>query len=99
MKKGKLAEMLYKRVRIRPMARHTDPVGRHSVVDDDWIVIEASREVLAIENERTQHIARIGTDHVLEFRTGDGRIHGFLILKSLIYLSPRGVRFEPVLGA
>jgi hypothetical protein len=97
MNKQELSEMRYKRVRVRPIARRIDPNGVElSRIDDEWMLTQATRDELNLENLRTKHNVQLGTDHVREYMTDSGRSDGFLILKSQIVLFARGVAVEPL---
>lgn len=97
MNKGKLSEMKYKRVRVRPIARRIDPNGIElPPIDDAWMLTQTTREELILQNLRTHHNVQIGTDHVREYMTDSGHTDGFLILKSQIILSLRGFEVEPL---
>ena len=97
MNKQKLSEMMYKRVKVRPMARRIDPNGMElPPIDDVWSITQTSRDELNLQNNRTRHNVQLGTDHVREYMTDKGRSDGFLMLKSQIFLFARGVAVEPL---
>jgi hypothetical protein len=97
MNKGKLSEMRYKRVRVRPIARRIDPSGIElPPIDDAWMLTQTTRDELTLQNLRTHHNVQLGTDHVREYMTDRGHTDGFLILKSQIIPSVQGVEVEPL---
>ncbi len=97
MNKQKLSEMLYKRVRVYPIARRIDPRGIELLqIDDVWLITQASREELELRNTRTDHIVQLGTDHVREYMTDTGRADGIFRLRSQIFLFARGLAVEPL---
>jgi hypothetical protein len=67
------------------------------VLDDIWLVQEASRDKVTILNTRTQHILSIGSDHIREYLTDESvKADCFLRLKSQIFIQGRSVTLEPL---
>lgn len=101
MNKEKMAQMRYKRVKIRPVARHKDSVGFDlEPVDEVWLIEEASKNGLTLHGEYCGQNVRLGIDYVREFMT-DTNIHpksdGFLKLKvQIVILTPSGYKIEPL---
>jgi hypothetical protein len=98
MNRGKLSQMQFKRVRVRPIACLIDKFGVElERVDDIWRVIASSRDSITLQNPRSRQYVDLGADHVREYMTDPGRSDGFLILKSqILLLDPRGFRLEPL---
>jgi len=101
MNKAKLAENLYTRLRLRPIAwrRTTDGIWL-APIDDDWIVTEVNERGLRIQNIRTDHVPLLGFDHVHHYvsdpaRDWAGLKHGFLDLNVQLTLSGCNVFTEP----
>ncbi len=98
MKKVKLANMLGKQLKIRPMAKRIDYTrGELPPIDFWWRVASASPDKLQLLNPSTSHILNIGTDHVREYRTDPDGSDGFLILKSQVTLRGPEIIVEPLL--
>lgn len=74
-----------------PMARRVDERNGIELeqIDDVWLITDASREEIELRNPRTEHIVRMGTDHVLEYMTDLGRTDGIFKLKSQVFLFAR----------
>lgn len=69
MNKAKLAQNLYGRVRLRPIAwrRMTDGTWLPPI-DDDWILNDLDDAgVVYLQNIRTHHVAQLGTDRIHHF--------------------------------
>jgi hypothetical protein len=102
MNKAKLAENLYTRLRLRPIAwrRMTDGTWLPPI-DDDWILTGVTDQGLRIQNVRTDHAPLVGFDHVDHYvsdpaREWDGLRHGFLDLNVQLTLSGCNVFTEPL---
>ena len=102
MNKTKLAENLYARVRLRPVAWRRMSDGTWlPPIDDDYIVIDATPDGLLISNTRTGHQPLLGFDHVHHYmsdpsRDRDGLAHGFLDLNVQLTLSGCNVFVDPL---
>jgi hypothetical protein len=100
--KAKLAENLYSRLRLRPIAwRRTVEGTWLAPIDDDWILTEVTERGLRIQNIRTHHAPLVGFDHVHHYasdpaRDWDGLKHGFLDLDMQLTLSGCNVFTNPV---
>jgi hypothetical protein len=102
MNKTKLAQSLWHRVRLRPIAwrRMTDGTWLPPI-DDEWIVDEVGSNVLRIRDTRTDHAPVLGFDHVHHYvsdpaRDWNGLRHGFLDLNVQLTLSGCNVFTEPL---
>jgi hypothetical protein len=102
MNKTKLAECLWQRVRLRPIAWRRTPDGEWLLtIDDEWIPTEVSERGLRIQNIRTGHAPLIGFDHIHHYmsdpaRDWDGLKHGFLDLNVQLTLSGCNAFPEPL---
>jgi hypothetical protein len=98
MNKEKISQMQWTRVKLRPMARRIDDAGQDlERIDDAWMLQTATRDRINLHNPRTDHLFELGTDHIREFMTDfTGRTGGFLLLKSQVFLSRRGVFVDPL---
>jgi hypothetical protein len=102
MNKAKLAQNLYGRVRLRPIAwRRTTDGEWLPAIDDEWIITEIGERALRISNNRTGHAPLVGLDHIHHYmsdpaREWDGLRHGFLDLNVQLTLSGRNVSTEPL---
>ncbi len=95
-----ISRMKWTRIKLRPIARRIDDAGQDlERIDDAWMLQTATREQINFQNPRTGHVFVIGTDHVREYMTDiTGGTGGFMILKSQVSLSRRGVFVEPLLA-
>jgi hypothetical protein len=101
MNRNKLAQMQYKKVRVRPVSKRFDERGRElEQLDDLWMIMEASKAVITLHNIRTEHRVPIGTDHVREYLSDASKLSdGILVLKSEILLEGKSVSVEPIIHA
>jgi hypothetical protein len=99
MNRTMISKMKWTRIKLRPIARRVDDAGLDlEQIDDAWMLQTATKEQINFQNPRTGHVLVIGTDHVREYMTDfTGQTGGFMILKSQISLSRRGVFVEPIL--
>ncbi len=101
MNKAKLAENLYSRLRLRPIAWRMTVDGEWlPPIDDDWILTEVSPRTVRLANIRTGHAPLVGLDHIHQYvsdeaRDQDGLKHGFLDLNVQLTLSGCNVFTEP----
>ena len=66
-------------------------------IDDAWMLRTTTRERITLHNPRTDHVFELWTDHVHDYMSDiTGRTGGFLILRSQVSLSRRGVFVEPI---
>ena len=102
MNKTKLAECLWQRLRLRPIAGRMMTDGTWlPMIDDEWIPTELSERGLRIRNVRTHHAPLVGLDHIHHYvsdpeRDGNGLRHGFLDLNVQLILSGCNVFTEPL---
>lgn len=102
MNKAKLADALYHRVRLRPMAQRMMTDGTVlPPMDDDWIVMAVEATGVRIHNISTGHAPLLGFDHIHHYvsdpaRDWDGLKHGFLDLNVQLTLSGCNVFTEPI---
>jgi len=95
MNKKALKKLLYRHVRVRPIARRVDNDGSELPVrDDEWFIERVDADAADLSNSRTRHHLRLSFDGVLEFREPQ-----FLILKTQVTIGvPHvGVTVEPLL--
>ncbi len=105
MNKAKLAENLYGRLRLRPIARRMTVDGEwQPPIDYDWILTEVWPDAARICNIHTGHTPLLGLDHIHHYvsdpaRDGNGLKclkHGFLDLNVQLTLSGCNVFTEPL---
>lgn len=88
-------------VQLEPVACRLDEAGRElDVENDDWVIQEVTNDVVRISNLRTNHIVKLGKDHIHHFTTNPDRAtaeskYGFLTLHVQIYLQGSKVRVRP----
>ncbi len=90
------------RVQFEPVACRLDPQG-HQLPDenDDWIVDSfPDTDVVSLRNIRTDHIAKLGKDHIFDFRSNPARsvggiTYGFLVLKMQVFLQGPNLWLRP----
>jgi|ERR1700687_4109796 len=101
MNRNKLAQMQYKKIKVRPLSRRFDDRGAElEEIDDLWMIVEASKTSLTLQNIRTEHRVPIGTDHVREYLSDASTLsEGILVLKSQILLQSKRVSLEPIIHA
>jgi hypothetical protein len=76
---------------------------------DDWLIEGFSEDFASLRNQRTNHLAKLGKDHIYDFRSDPSRSHdgvslyGFLVLKMQIFtkgpeiwMRPNGRPGDPV---
>lgn len=87
-----LKKNLGQRVQLEPAAcRLGNDDKELDLINDDWILDEASNEYLRISNIRTQHIVKLGKDHIHHYTSNPNRAeqgfkYGFLTLNVQIFL-------------
>ena len=98
MNKEMIQRLKYKKVRIRPVPLKRKRSGEVQEEDSVWFVDDAAKEFLDISNSTIGYSKRIGTDHIVEYRT-DSKFgsDGILILKSQISIEGNEVKVEPLL--
>ena len=103
MNKQKLAQNLYARVRVWPLARRRTIDGMELPrIDDDWILMQAGADgVVVLHNIRTDHVAKLGTDRIHHFdhephRDWDGLNHGRLELRVQLVLCGPSIHYLPL---
>ena len=103
MNKAKLAENLYSRMRLFPVAWRMTVDGEWlPPIDDDWILHDVDEDGVArLQNVRTHHIAQLGTDRIHNFdrephRDSDGLKHGLLELRVQLVLSGCNIHYRPL---
>jgi hypothetical protein len=97
MNKKYISKMGYKRVRTYPLARRIDRHGvEHPQIDDVWLITQASRTALELQNPRSDQRVRIGTNRIKGHMPDVGRSDGILNLKSQIFLFERGFDVKPL---
>lgn len=103
MNKQKLAENLYARVRLSPIARRRTVYGEELPrIDDDWILQRVEPNgVVELSNIRTHHVAVLGADRIHHFddephRNWDGLKHGCLEVRVQLVLSGPNIYYLPL---
>lgn len=101
MNRSQLAQMQYKKIKVRPLTRRFDEQGAElEELDDLWMILEASKDRLTLQNVRTEHRVPIGTDHIREYLSDASKLSdGIFLLKSQILLQGRSVSVEPIIHA
>lgn len=80
------------RVQLEPNAcRLTSTDEALAERNDDWIIQSVSADEIELRNIETGHMAKLGKDHVYDFRSNPGRsagglTYGFLVLKVQIFI-------------
>ncbi len=100
MNRDRVSKMAGKQVRLRPIAKRFKMTGEEqSPIDYVWRIESTSKDEIALFNDSTGQILRLGMDHIREYLTDrtDG-LDGFLLLKSQIILKGPMVYVEPMFG-
>ena len=101
MNKEKIRECLNYRIRLRPLPRRIWHGSEQEQIDDVWHVDSVNENgVVKLSNIQTQHIAKLGADHIHHFDSDpmsetDGYKHGFFILKVELIFEDGHLRIEP----
>lgn len=101
MKKDQLKKIVGHRVRLRPVAKRRSGTQELPRIDDDWTVRQVEGDVIELSNPRTDHVARLGLDHIHSYLSDPGRDiggirYGFLQLRVQLCLRPLDVEIEPL---
>lgn len=104
MNKAKLADSLYYRVRLWPVAWRMTTDGEWlPPINDDWIIraVDQAQGIVQAQNVRTDHVALLGTDRIHHFdrephRDWDGLKHGLLELRTQLVLSGCNIHYLPL---
>jgi hypothetical protein len=99
MNKAAAKKLVWKSVKLRPVAIELSPAGNaHPVRDDKWLVVLVDDKAgIRLHNQRTHHGEIFPWDHFLEYRTdASGETAGILILKSQVFLQGNDLRLEPL---
>ena len=105
MKKQKLRQCLFTRVRLRPAARSIPTRHPLHPNDDTWIVTAVRQGgVVELSNIVTGHVAQLGADHIHHFDSDpmsetDGLKHGFLTLTVQVHMRGCNLSVEPLPSA
>lgn len=90
------------RVELEPAACYVGRDGRDfERVQDDWVVEGfPAPDVVTIRNVATSQVAKLGKDHIYDFRSNPNRSTeglrcGFLVLKVQIFVEGDSIRFRP----
>jgi hypothetical protein len=99
----KITKAANRRIELQPRACFLDAMGRElPEVSDDWVISNPTPDHITVTNTRTQHVMRLGKDHIHHFtsnplRSPDGNDHGFFTLLVQIYIQGDAVSFRPCL--
>jgi len=93
---------LYKRVRIRPIAKRLNGKNELPQLDDDWIIDLIGDDGVHIRNVRIPWVTTLGYDQISKFTSDPNRNagdieYGFLILHIQIFLEGNSLWVEPLL--
>lgn len=93
---------LYKRVRLRPIAKRLSGKNELPQLDDDWIIDLIGDDGVHIRNARIPWVTTLGYDQISKFTSDPNRNAGdiecgFLILHIQIFLEGNSLWVEPLL--
>jgi hypothetical protein len=101
MNKDEFKKNLHKRVRLVPIARRVDAIGRPiEQFDDEWIVDSINEIGAVLRNTRNPYIPTLSYDQIHSYmadplRSSSSTECGFLVLKVQIYMGPDKIWVVP----